>query len=286
MTSATRPRVRADLRSRYGDWALVTGASSGIGKAFALVLGRLGVNVILLSNDAAGLEATRREILAAAPGLDVRCRDVDLARLDELRAYLRTPEVQAVRIAVNCAGFGYSGHTLNSSLDQFLEMVNVDATAVMVVSHHFAGLFAGRGTAGAIVNVSTANVEALLPTPFSAVYTSLKFFVKFFTESLAYEMRPYGVDVTNVACGPTATGFQAHAGTRRLFWCETPESVAVKALDAVGRKSTVVTNPFSRVIIAAARLLPLPRSLKVRLSAAFFGKLLGKGQRMTLAPRG
>lgn len=277
--------VRPDLRTKYGDWALITGASSGIGRAFAIVLGRLGINVILLSNDVAGLHRTRQELLAATPDLDVRCRDIDLARLDELRSYLRTPETSAVRIVVNCAGFGFSGHTLNCPLDRFIDMANVNAAAVMVISYHFATLFAEANAAGAIVNVSTANVEAFLPTPFSAVYTSLKFFVKFFTESLAYEMRPYAVDVTNVACGPTATGFQAHAGTRRLAWCESAESVAIKSLNAVGRKTTVITNPFSRIIIFLARFLPVPRSAKTSLAAVFFGRLLGKGQNMTLPPR-
>jgi len=273
---------RDDLRARYGDWALVTGASSGIGKAFALVFGRLGMNTILLSNDAAGLGQTRQEILAGNPNLEVLCRAIDLTGIDALRSYLRSAETDKVRIVANCAGIGYAGHTLNGNLDDFLQMANLNALAVLVISYHFAAAFSRADAAGAIINVSTANVEAGLPTPFSAVYTSLKSFVKFFTESLAYEMRPYAVDIINVACGPTATGFQGHAGTRRLAWSESAESVAIKALKRLGRTTTVVTNPVSRVTIFLARWLPLPRQTKIRLAAAYFGTLLGRGQRMTL----
>ena len=279
-------KVRTDLRTKYGDWALITGASSGIGKAFAIVLGRLGINVILLSNDPTGLHRTKQELLAATPGLEVLCRDIDLARIDELRSYLQTEETRKVRIVVNCAGFGFAGHTLNCPLDDFLKMANVNAAAVMVISYHFAALFSDSTVAGAIINVATANVEALLPTPFSAVYTSLKFFVKFFTESLAYEMRPYAVDLTSVSCGPAATAFQAQAGTRELAWRESAESVARKSLNALGKTTNVITNPVSRVIILLARVLPLPRSTKIRFAAAFFGTLLGQGKNMTLKKRG
>lgn len=279
-------KVRTDLRSTYGDWALITGASSGIGKAFAIVLGRLGINVILLSNDVAGLHRTKQELLAARPGLEVLCRDIDLARIDELRSYLETAETMKVRIVANCAGFGSAGHTLNCPLDDFLKMANVNAAAVMVISYHFAALFSDRNVPGAIINVATANVEALLPTPFSAVYTSLKFFVKFFTKSLAYEMRPYAVDITSVSCGPTATAFQTQARTRELAWRESAESVAIKSLNALGKKTNIITNPVSRIIIFFARVLPLPRSTKIRFAAAFFGKLLGQGKNMTLKKRG
>ncbi len=277
--------IRRDLRSHYGDWALVTGASSGIGKAFALVLGRLGINTVLLSDDPPGLEQTRREMLAANPVLDVACRAIDLADLDQLRTYLRSAETNNVRIVVNCAGIGYAGHTLNASLDEFLRMAQINAGAVLVLSHHFAEAFARQEVRGAIINVSTANVEAGLPTPFSAVYTSLKTFVKFFTESLAYEMRPYAVDMINVSCGPTATGFQGHARTRTLAWSESAESVALKSLNALGTRTTIVTNPVSRVIIGCAHYLPLPRRVKIRLAAAYFGTLLGQGQRLTLEKR-
>jgi short-subunit dehydrogenase len=212
----------------------------------------------------------------------VRCRDIDLTRIDDLRAYLATAEPDPVRIVASCAGVGYAGHTLNCPLNDFLAMGNINAAAVLVLSYHFAGAFAGRKVAGAIINVSTANVEALVPTPFSAVYTSLKSFVKFFTESLAFEMSPYGVDVINVSCGPTATGFQGHAGTRRLPWSESAESVAIKALNGLGQRTTIITNPVSRTIVFAARHLPIPRRLKIRLAAAYFGNLLGQGQRLTL----
>jgi short-subunit dehydrogenase len=274
--------MATDLKKTYGEWALITGATSGIGKAFVEELAAQGIHCILISNDSDALTVVKRELTDKNKHSEIVIKNIDLSDIAMVQDALSFQEFNKIRIVINCAGVGYTGAAVNQNLSNHLKMINVNLISPFILTSYFVDLFYKNHTRGAVVNISSGNAELNCPTPFSSVYTPTKVFLKHFTEGLAYEMQRQGIDLLNVACGPTDTGFQAATGTRKLAWCETPQSVVHKAISKLGRTNVVITNPVSKILIGLFKILPLPKRKKMKILAWYFGKLLENGQNLTL----
>ena len=275
-----RARRGADGPIRDGAWALVTGASSGIGRAFAEHLAACGLNLILVSEDRAALDRVVGELAARAVEVrplcfDLREPDAGVRILDEVGSL-------PVGVLVNCVGYGMMGYIIQHAIADHLAMLRVNDEAALIFSHHFARLWYTQGRRGAIITVSSANAEFNEGIPFSAVYSAGKSFLKHFTQALYYEMKPFGIDVINVSAGPTATGFQERAHTNRLHFVETPANVVAKTFARLGRRSTVTTNGLARLLILVARSLPF-ENLRFYVRTRFFRRVLAKPGTITLA---
>ncbi len=265
------------MKAKGMSWALVTGASSGIGEAFSLELARCGFNLILVSNDELNLKRVKGLVRENYRMINVLIVALDLCSSKDLLTFLRKYKMNSkVNFVVNAAGQGLIGEHVDFELEQLINLNRLNVEAPVLITSYFAKAFRARKIAGKIINVSTANTEIKLPTPFSTLYTPGKLSLKLFTESLAYELLPYQIDLLNVSCGPTATNFQNSLGSRKLPWCETPNSVVKKSLKALGKKTSITTNPISNIIILLAKYLPLGKQIKLRLAALYFGTLLGK----------
>lgn len=271
---------RVVLLKKYGNWALVTGSSSGIGEAFAKNLAREGFSLILVSNDIKNLERVKAEIDESVSGIIVKVFERDFSRVENVKEFLEKPLLfKNVRFVVNAAGVGCAGAFESFGIDRYINLLNVNATSPMIFSTFFANKFLAEKERGAIINISTANTDILLPTPFSSVYTPTKMFLRFFSESISFELKRKNVDVLNVSCGPTLTNFQAGIETRVLPWSETPDDVVIKSLNALGKKSSITTNFVSKFLLSSFRILPLTRNFKVRVCGFYFGTVLGKMDR-------
>lgn len=264
------------IREKYGDWAFITGASSGIGRAFAENLVDEGVNCIIVSNDSTGLEETRLALKKRAPSVEIVAKCIDLTDDSKLDELLSLPEVKKSRILINSAGVGLIGYLIQFSLEQSLKIDRLNQGTVLRLSYFYAEKLYKSGERGAIINVSSANAEVGLAIPFSSVYSSGKTWVKFFTQSLHYEMKPFGVDVLNVSPGPTRTNFQSHAQTKILSWAESADSVAKKSLKSLGYKNSIVTNPIARILLLILKFLPTTNNFKFKLVAWFYGNVLAR----------
>ena len=159
------------LRERFGEWALVTGASSGIGRAFACRLAQGGINVVLVSDEAAELKQTADDLRHT--GIEARVCCVDLATSDFLENVRAATSDLTVSFLVNNASFGSVGSFLSHPLDRYQRMIGVNVRAYVALTHHFlpAMLAANRG---ALIFVSSLNV--ISPIAKSAVYTATKAF--------------------------------------------------------------------------------------------------------------
>jgi uncharacterized protein len=272
-------RVIAAAREAYGDKALVTGASSGIGEAFATLFARSGIAPYMVSDEAEALEAVRAAIVAET-GVAAVAIPGDLA--DAVFRESLAERCSDAGILVNCAGFGILGYFVQYGWERYRRMLEVDEEAVLHLSHRFCRRFYDEDRRGAIINVSSANADFLRGAPFSAVYSASKSMINNFTEAVAHEMRPLGVDLINVSPGPTRTSFQAKANTKTLSFAESPESVAIKAMRYLGRRGTLITNPATRAILRTYHFLPLPEGLKIRFRAFVFRRVLGKAE--SIAP--
>lgn len=241
-----------------GRWAFVTGASMGIGEAFARALAARGMNVVLCARSVDRLQALARSI-AAEHGVQTHVVAADLARPGApADAWARAGEGRDIHLLVNNAGFGLHGRFEALPADRQAEMVALNCTAVLALAHLALGDMRPRG-AGGIVNV--ASISAFQPVPWMATYAATKAFVHSLTLALAEENRGSGVRVLCVSPGATPSGFQETAGMRvrpsqpGYLPAADVVNAALAALDA-GR-TQVAPGLANRLSTVFGRLLPV-----------------------------
>jgi len=237
--------------------ALVTGASSGIGEAFARGLRARGHRLVLVARREDRLARLSAELGGEAEALPVA---LDLARPDAADVLSRRLAALGlgVGLLVNNAGLGRSGPVLDESLDRLREMIDVDVRAVVDLTRVFVPAMVER-RAGAVVNVVSRS--AFQAVPFLAVYAASKSFVLSFTESLAIELAGTGVTVQALCPGNVPTEFQAVAGTDRLAFNRTAATSASEVVEASlrgldRRRLIVIPDLPNRMTVLAQRLLP------------------------------
>jgi uncharacterized protein len=270
---ASGGRRQEGLLARYGPWAVVTGASSGIGRQMASSLAEAGLDLVLVARSRDLLEEMAED-LAARHGIEARAAPADLR--------LGTGAIEAatrgldVGLLVAAAGFGTSGPFLDSSLEEELDMLDVNCRAPLQMSLHFGRRFAKRGRGGIVLMGSIVGFQG---TPNAAHYAATKAYVQTLAEALHAELTPLGVDVLASAPGPTDSGFAARAGMR-MGRALTPAEVALPTLHALGRKPTVLPGLLSKLL--AYSLAPLPRRARVRI----MGRVMGGMTEHRTAKRG
>lgn len=246
-----------------GKWALVTGASSGIGEALARALASRGTSVLLAARREDRLHALAGE-LRRAYGVDAEALPADLGKPGAAGVlWIEATDGREIHLLVNNAGFGLKGRFDQLSLERQAEMVRLNCTALMELTHLALPSMRARRS-GAVVNV--ASVAAFQPIPDLAVYAASKAFVLSLTQAVAEECRGSGVRVLALCPGPVATGFQEVAGTQvsgRTPGIMTAEKVAAATLRALDAgEHTVVPGVLNRLGTIAGRMFP--RSLVVR----------------------
>ncbi|GLK79631.1 SDR family NAD(P)-dependent oxidoreductase [Methylopila turkensis] len=247
---------------RYGPWALVTGASDGIGRAIAERLAMGGFNLVLVARRQEALDALAADL--GRTGVETRVVANDLgprggaAQLDRATADLD------VGLVIAAAGFGTSGDLLESRLETELDMVDLNCRAVVEISSVFGHRLAKRGRGGLVL---FSSVLAFQGAAGAANYAATKAFVQTFAEGLGEELKPRGVDVLATAPGPTHTGFASRANMKMGF-AASPEDVARATIAALGRSGTVRPGFVAKLL--GWSLTPLPR----RARAAIMGRAM------------
>jgi short-subunit dehydrogenase len=237
--------------------ALITGASGGIGEAFARQLAARGKDLILVARREDKLQVMADELMAGH-GVAVHVVAADLARPNAARPIFEETERLGLEVdlLVNNAGFGKGGEFTELSLAVQASMICLNVNSVVDLTYLYLPAMRRRQRGGVINLGSTA---AFQPVPNMAVYGATKAFVLSFSEALAWEVRADGVTVMALCPGATATGFQATAGV----WEDQrgampgPDAVVVQALRAFERRrSYFVHGALNKVTAMVARLAP------------------------------
>jgi short-subunit dehydrogenase len=259
MSPRARTASEERFARRYGPWAVVTGASDGIGRAVAHQLARLGLSLVLVARREDRLQALAQDL--RAHGVEVVVVPLDLAAREATSALAHATEGLDVGLFVAAAGFGTSGAFLSQRLEDESAMVDVNCRAVLEQAHVFAPRLAQRGRGGIVLFGSLVGFQGV---PRAAAYAATKAFVQSLAEGLALELGPRGVDVLSSAPGPVATGFAARAGMQ-MDRTVTPDAVARGTLAALGRRTTVRPGFWSWFL--EALLTGLPRWARSRILA-------------------
>lgn len=255
-----------------GSTALITGASGGLGEAFAEQLARKGSNLVLVGRSEDKLRALaqrlERTYKIAAPVLIADLAFTD--EVDQLIADLKANSIQ-VDLLINNAGFGVFQRFLETPLDRQMEEIDVNVRAVVLLTHALAPAMVARNKGGVINLSSSAGFQ---PLAGANVYAASKSFVLLFSEALAQELMTTDVRVLAVCPGPVATGFFADKKpdlARNQM--DNPQAIVAEALRAFDRGKRVVIPGKLSVRLAAFMSRLIPRALMAQVGENVVRKL-------------
>lgn len=251
--STEPPRQGASAPRPYGPIALVTGASDGLGRAFAVELASRGYDLILVARRQSALNELAAE-LGSRHGVRAEVLVADLGIAADVQAVLDATADRDIGLLVAAAGFGTSGLFVEQPVEPELDMIDVNCRAVVALVHPLASRFVARGSGGIILFGSLVGFQGV---PRAAAYAASKAFIQTFAEGLRPELKPLGVDVISVAPGPVASGFAARANMV-VSGAPGPEAIPAEVLGALGRKTTVRPGFQSKLLEALFTGLPRP----------------------------
>jgi uncharacterized protein len=245
-----------DFTNKYGPVALVTGASSGIGKSFAERLAELGMDLVLVARRVQRMEALAAH-LQATHGVAVKVCAIDLAEANAAERIADATASLDIGLLVSNAGFGLKGDHSANDPRAMAEMLMVNCNAPMQLGHRFIPRLRKRGRGGGIV--LTSSVEALIGCPYSAAYSASKAFVKSLGEALWGELTPEGIDVLAICPGATDTEALGRHGIdpATLPNVMSPDAVAKLALENLNRGPVLIASEHYQATFE--RLLSMPR---------------------------
>jgi uncharacterized protein len=259
--------VSANGTARWaGKWALVTGASAGIGEAIAQQLAAAGAHLVVTARRTDRLTALA-SYLNSQYGVRVEVVQADLAKCGaagEIDAFTDGKGIE-VELLVNNAGFGAFGYIQDIPENRLLEMIQVNCSAVVELTRLYVTGMVERKHGDILVVASTAAFQAV---PFISAYAATKAFDLIFAEGIAEELRPFGVRVCALCPGSTNTEFQqvAKQPDRAFRFAETAEKVARVGLEGLARGETcVISGARNRWMIASERVAP--RSFVAKMAA-------------------
>lgn len=260
--------MKRDFREQYGPWALVAGASVGLGAAFARQLAARGLNLVLLARRADALG----ELAAALTrdhGVQVRTAALDLGGADLLSRVREATEGVPIGLLVYNAAASVIGPFLDQDLAGQLGMLDVNCRAPLILCHELGRMMAARGRGGILLMSSMAGSQG---APLIATYGATKAWNLVFAEGLWDELKGQGVDVLACRAGATRTPAYEQSQPQAVAPMMEPESVATQALAALGSGPSMVPGWVNRgAAFFMGRLVP--RGLAVKIMGAATRKM-------------
>jgi short-subunit dehydrogenase len=244
-----------DFIDRYGPVALITGASSGIGRSFAELLAAKGLDLVLTARRLDRLDQLAAR-LTSAHGINVKVHQTDLSQASAPQEMLDVTANLDVGLLVSNAGFGLKGRFDSGDPTMLTDMLMVNCNAPMILARGFVPRLLARRKGGIIL---TSSVEGLIGIPFSTAYAATKGFVNSLGEGLWGELAPEGIDVLTLCPGATDTEAPRLQGIdpATLEHVMSPDEVAARAIGNLGNGPVYVASDHYRENFE--RLLALPR---------------------------
>lgn len=235
---------------RFGPWAVVTGASSGIGDVFARRLAEKGMSLVLIARRDGRLRQLADE-LEKQHRIATRVVAADLSHHDFLPVVKQATDDLDVGLLVNNAGIATPGKLLDNDLAAELAQLHLNTRAPLILAHHFGQSMRRRGRGGMIFLASTLAFSAV---PSWTNYAATKAYDLSLAEGLAHEVRRDGISVLALCPGATRTELWPSGNAPRMAM--DPRAVVDTALNKLGRRTTVVAGWLNSLTVLSTRLLP------------------------------
>lgn len=245
-----------NFKEKYGQWALVTGATSGIGEALTDKLASKGLNIILVARKTKELEE-KASSLKAKYNINTHAISADLSTDEGIETIKNSSKDFQVGLLVIAAGLEVNGAFEKNDIQKELKVIQININATLQLTHHFSQQMIGRGKGGVIL---VSSLSGHMPNPYFANYAGTKAYILNFGASLFGELKPKGVDVTVLSPGLTNTPMISDNG---VDWSLTPmqamspEKVAQTAVDALGKKLIAIPGGKNKMMATMAKHLPL-----------------------------
>ncbi len=262
----------ADFRERYGPWAIVAGASEGLGEAFARELAARGVNVALVARREAVVRGLADDI--AKTGVETRAIAADLSDRAGLEAIVEQTRALDVGLLVYNAGQSFIGPFWQTSVDDHLKEIDVNVRGPLMLSHAIGARLRARGRGGIVLMSSLAGFQG---TALVSNYAATKAYNTVLGEGLWEELRGTGVDALVCCAGATSTpNYQKSAPTSTGgVPVQAPDAVAREALDYLGRGPLLITGTANKLASFFLRRV-LPRKMAIKIMGQNMRKMYGK----------
>ncbi len=243
-----------------GKFALITGASGGIGEAFAKLLAAEGYRLVITARNAeqlnrvAGVLNTRHQASVSPVALDLSKSEAAATLENELKTRNFSPDV-----VINNAGFGKHGHTFETPIAEHMNIIDLNVRSLSDLTLRFLPAMLERRRGG-IINV--ASLAAFMPGPYMPVYHATKAYVLSFTEALASEHAGSGVTISALCPGYVQTGFQSRAGMEDLRVLKFAPKSPVDEVATIGWESfkrgdrIIIPGTMNKIMAQSVRFMP------------------------------
>jgi short-subunit dehydrogenase len=247
-----------DFLNRYGPWAVVAGASEGMGAAFARALAARGLSVVLVARRADLLQALSSE-LETSRGVKTQILQLDLGEADAATRLAQATATLDVGLVVYNAALSPIGEFTEQRVEDNLRALDVNVRTPTAIAHHFAGRLVKRGKGGLVL---LSSLTAFQGSPFVTTYGATKSYNLALAEGLWFELKPKGVDVMAVCAGATKTPNLMKAAPKGAPGMLEPEAVAAEALDTLGSGPLMIPGAFNKFASFLMRRL-MPRTTTI-----------------------
>lgn len=259
-----------EFQKKYGPYAIVTGASAGLGEAFAEELAKRGVNLVLVARRKEKLDALAAR-LTAAYKVTAKPVALDLAQEGAVDILLRETETLDIGLVVINAALLVMGRFLDNDLKKETDVFRLNAFTAFLLAHHYGNQLRRKGRGGLLF---VSSLIGFAVGPYQANYAATKAYISSLGQALHAELKPSGVDVLVLAAGGMNTEGVQNLGldfSKMPFPVVEPRPVAKLGLDTLKKKAVVIPGVINNFSDFLTKHL-LPRSVSTRL----FGSVIAK----------
>ncbi|NQY94162.1 MAG: SDR family NAD(P)-dependent oxidoreductase [Campylobacteraceae bacterium] len=254
-------------QENYGEWALITGASSGLGKEFAIQIAKNGFNTILVARNKTSLEELSLS-LKTKYKVDTKIVIADLKEDNQIQNIIDECETLDVGLLVNCAGLAQSREFCDNKIEDELDILNVNVKAPMVLTHFFGQKMRTRKKGGIIF---VSSIMAFAGASSWANYNATKAHNLLLSEGIGSELKKDNVEVLALTPGTIQTGFQRTSNTNTNLGALDAKQVVKDGLNSLGQKRTVTTGLKNKFIAFLTRITP--RSINTAIFSMVVNKI-------------
>jgi len=244
-----------NLKQKYGPWALVTGASSGIGKEFATQLAKAGLNLVIVARRQ-NLLASLKESLVNKYAIKVKIIVADLSANSAVEELDKATKDIDIGLVIPNAGIENVGEFVETNLEKNSHILHLNTLVPMQVANVFGARLKKRGAGGILFVSSLFSYQGI---PYVANYAATKAYILSLGEALNVELKPYGVDVSVLSPGVTRTDMSQNMSIdfkKIPMFSMSAQKTAQIGLKALGKKATVVPGLLNKIYAWENRVIP------------------------------